>query len=392
MKKYRSASRNTGIDLLRGISILAVLLLHLNLQIPFNQTALGAMLPRPWYNLFFWSGFYGVAMFFVISGYLITISALKKWGSLPQVSTWDFYRYRFARIMPLLGALLLVLAVLHFFQVPRFVLDPDKVGLARAVFAALTFHFNWLEIQVGYLPGNWDILWSLSIEETFYLTFPLLCLLMRKEWQFVALVAIFFVISPWARVAMYPDNELGDRNHLAYIDAIAVGCITALVAGRVQISERWLRVAMIAGWGLLVLIFFFRRMVFRLGFTANGLYISILALGVGLVLLWMHHRHARGEQGRKRSLRWLTHLGQYSYEIYLTHMFVVFAGVAIFRYLGLAGAWVYALYLLVTLVSYALGAAVARYFSDPVNRWLRKRWIERSDVDQSPAIVKELKA
>lgn len=124
--RYTRPGRNFGIDILRGISILAVLLLHLNLRIDFKQTWLGASLPRPWFNLFFWSGFHGVALFFVISGFLITLSSLKKWESLPEMNARAFYLYRFARIMPLLSALLLVLGIRHGLQVPNFTLNPEK--------------------------------------------------------------------------------------------------------------------------------------------------------------------------------------------------------------------------------------------------------------------------
>ena len=367
--------RNTGIDLLRGISILAVILLHLNFQVEFKQTDLGSMLSRRWYSIFFWSGFYGVAMFFVLSGYLITSSALKKWGNLSTVKTKDFYLMRFARIMPLLLLLLAVLSILHLFQVPGFGLNPDKVSLGRAIFAALTFHFNWLEIQVGYLPANWDILWSLSIEETFYLLFPLACLLARKEWHFVAIISIFLVISPWARVGLYPDNELGDRNHLAYLDGIAMGCITALIARRIDLPKYILNILMVLGGALVVFIFAFRSTVFQLGLTKNGLYISILSLGVSLIILWMHHKHQQGQQKSSVLLKWIEHMGRHSYEIYLTHMFVIIFCVKIFKNLALANEAIYLLYILVIAFSYSLGRFVATYFSDPMNRWLRRKWI-----------------
>ena len=68
----------------------------------------------------------------------------------------------------MLGLLLVILSLLHCMEIPKFTIDPEKTTLSRAVFAALTFHVNLLEIEVGYLPANWDVLWSLSIEEFFY--------------------------------------------------------------------------------------------------------------------------------------------------------------------------------------------------------------------------------
>ncbi|WP_394750382.1 acyltransferase family protein [Spongiimicrobium salis] len=370
-----SASRNIGVDVLRGMAILMVILLHLNLKVPFKETYLGALLPKKWYSLFFWSGFYGVAMFFVISGYLITNSAIQKWGNLPKMSIKHFYLMRFARIIPLLTGLLLVLSILHLSGVPGFILNPEKTSLIRALFAALTFHFNWLEIQVGYLPANWDILWSLSIEEVFYLFFPVLCIFCRKEWHFVVLVSIFFIVSPWARTQLFPGNELGDRNHLAYIDAIAIGCMTALLAHRVKIPKKIGVGLLTVGWIFITFILFFRRTTYQWGLTKNGLYITVLAIGVGLVLLWMHSRHQSKKQVHYPIFRWLEHLGKHSYEIYLTHMFVIISLVALFKSWDLSQFWITPLYLLTIVFSLLLGKAIARYFTNPINRWLRKKWI-----------------
>ena len=106
-------SRNNGIDILRGLSILSVILLHFNIRVPFSETFIGAQFPKMLYSLLFWSGFYGVCVFFVISGFLITTSALNKWGSLPNINMKQFYSMRFARIIPLLVLLLVVLSTLH---------------------------------------------------------------------------------------------------------------------------------------------------------------------------------------------------------------------------------------------------------------------------------------
>jgi len=78
---------------------------------------------------------------------------------------------RFARIAPLLFLLLAILGILHFANFEDFVVSAKTGGIGRALLAALTFHVNVLEARRGYLPGNWDILWSLSVEEMFYLFF-----------------------------------------------------------------------------------------------------------------------------------------------------------------------------------------------------------------------------
>lgn len=112
------SNRNHIIDLFRGISILFVILLHLNLQVKFSDTYLGSLLSKEWYRFFFWSGYYGVVLFFVISGYLITTTSLKRWNSLLHIPITTFYWFRFARIMPLLILLILILSLLHLLAIP----------------------------------------------------------------------------------------------------------------------------------------------------------------------------------------------------------------------------------------------------------------------------------
>ncbi|MFS4467549.1 acyltransferase family protein [Maribacter sp. 2210JD10-5] len=374
---YRPLKRNTAIDILRGFCILAVILLHLNIQVPFKETAIGEWLPKRWYNLFFWSGFYGVIIFFTVSGYLITGSALHKWKYLTKVDTKHFYIMRFARIMPLLLALLVVLAALHLCNVPSFTIPSEKVSLGRAIFAALTFHINWLEIKVGYLPANWDVLWSISIEEVFYLFFPLLCLLARKEWHFAVLITVFLFISPWARTGMIPNNELGDRNHLAFLDAIAIGCLVAMFAYRINFGRIWARIFGLLGSILLVLTLFYRGEVYRAGLVGVGLNITLLALGVGLVLLWMHYRLYCGKHKRKFWSGGIRSLGALSYEMYLTHMFVVIAGVSLFKKMDLSSEWIYVMYLTVIIGSALLAKALHVWFTEPVNRWIRAKYIKK---------------
>ena len=364
---------NSGIDVLRGLAIFSVILLHVNIRVPFSGTLIGSTMPNPIYKILFWSGYYGVCVFFVISGFLITTSALNKWGSLPKLSPRGFYAMRFARIMPLLAGLLLALSVLHLAGVNGFVIDPERTSLGRAILAALTFHINWLEITTGYLPGAWDILWSLSIEEVFYLFFPLVFIPIRKEKYFTFLVLAFVIISPFARTVWFLDYGFDepDRNHFAFLDAISIGCLAAIVARRVEFKKILLTVMAVTGWAMMALVLIFRSLVRDLHLVQTGLNVTVLAIGTALVLIWMQKRFVSGRQVPKFSTGILRFFGRNSYEVYLTHMFVVFALVEGYHSLKLSGEWAWGLYLSAILLSGLVGELVARYFSNPVNARLR---------------------
>ncbi len=101
-------TRVAGIDLLRGLSILSVILLHQDIRVPFKLSPLGAHLSQTVLNTIFRNGYYGVIIFFVISGFLITGISIKRWGALENIKPLQFYGIRLARIGP---CLLLVLAI-----------------------------------------------------------------------------------------------------------------------------------------------------------------------------------------------------------------------------------------------------------------------------------------
>src|ERR1700743_1036413 len=104
-----AAPRFETVDLLRGLSILSVVLLHAWLRFYLNDIQVGTGLPRWLSHLLLRNGGNGVTVFFALSGFLITLTSLKRFGGLERMRPGMFYRIRFARIAPLL---LLTLAVL----------------------------------------------------------------------------------------------------------------------------------------------------------------------------------------------------------------------------------------------------------------------------------------
>jgi peptidoglycan/LPS O-acetylase OafA/YrhL len=368
----RSWTRLDGVDLLRGMAIFFVLMNHVNVRLMIAKVPYTAGLPRELVGFLIWNAQYGVHIFFAVSGFLITSTALRRWSSLSRVSLRDFYILRFARIAPLLLSLLAVLSILHAANLHDFVIPADRGGFGRALFAALTLRLNLSEAHWGYLPGNWDVLWSLSVEEMFYLFFPLACRLLGRGKFFVALLFGFVALGPFARTVFSHGNELWeDRSYLGGMDAIAMGCLTALLLARDRRFSRPVLLA-IGSAGVASLAFVLCHPIWMpsMEYARNGLDMTIVALGTCMVIVVAAQTHWRSP----RLFAPFLLLGRRSYEIYLTHMFVVFALLHIFLAAGKPMIGVPLFFLGVILLAALLGELVARFYSEPMNRRLRKRW------------------
>jgi len=365
-------ARIDGIDVLRGLSILAVILLHVNIRIPLDKSQFGQFLASGLSKvlglrrILLWNGYNGVIVFFAVSGFLITANCLKRWGTLRNVAIRGFYRLRFARIAPLLLALLAVSSVLHFAHVKDFVIDPARFSWAQAMFSALTFHLNWLEAKHGYLPANLDVLWSLSVEETFYLFFPLVCYALRGGKALIVSLLAFVAVGPFARTLT--TNEMwADHSYLSCMDAIALGCLAAMAAKQFVMGRRMSFAVRLMGLALMILVTCFRRQCMQLGLYKHGLDVTVLALGTALLLMTIAQGGKAGSW-RTAPLRWF---GRSSYEVYLTHSFVVVALTQLFFASGSQYAWAPLWFVAVVGLSGGLGACVARYYSEPLNLKLR---------------------
>jgi len=116
--------RLEGVDLLRGLSVLLVVMHHINLRFVLNRYDVQNFLPRPVELVVFWTGYYAVIVFFVISGFLITSLSLKRWGPLGQIHIREFYVMRAARILPCLLLLVAVLSALHLAGFTDYIVNP----------------------------------------------------------------------------------------------------------------------------------------------------------------------------------------------------------------------------------------------------------------------------
>lgn len=363
--------RSAGIDVLRGLCILLVILLHIEIRIPIERSFIGAILPHPLVNILFRSGYYGVIMFFVISGFLITSIALRRWPSLGRIDPGHFYALRAARILPALLLVMLILGLLHQLQVPGFVIPANKASLGEVIFAVLTFRVNTLEASGYFLPASWGAMWSLSIEELFYAVFPLACRLLGTERRMVVLVVVVAAAGPVARTHW---ADYDDHTYLECMDGIALGCLAALCAVRLRLSAVTIRALFLGGLAAATLVFGFRSATAGLGLVKTGLNNTVLEVGIGLMLIAMHRGLGAVTFGRGTAA--LRLLGRSSYEIYLTHSFVTVALLPMARMLGVMR-WIPLWYVVGVSGSVLIGWLLSRGFCEPVNQRLR-RWVPLS--------------
>ena len=395
-----ATQRFDTIDVMRGLSILAVVLLHTWLRMYFaGYDIRRPSLPHMVARFFFFNGGNGVTVFFTISGFLITLTSLRRFGSLQAMRVRTFYQIRFARIAPLLVLIVAILSVLALVHAEGFQFSPKRAPLWRAILAAFTFHLNWLEARFGFLPANWNVMWSLSVEEMFYLFFPLLCVAVLRVRRgmvlFLAVLLALVIMGPFAR-STWSTNEIWlEQSYLGGMDGIALGCLTALLTNYLEARQGLLRAAgsrrllgflQIAGAVILGIIALGPAWLWKLLPSKPDCYGTLLSVAACLVMLASVLRESRGERAAPSRLmapiRWY---GRHSYEIYLTHEFVVVWGVLLFSHwhpnsnrapealaphqLSLAhmAVWVIGILLLTA----PLGWVTARYVSEPMNRRLR---------------------
>ncbi|MGI4830514.1 MAG: acyltransferase family protein [Janthinobacterium lividum] len=386
-----STPRYDSIDLLRGLSVVAVVLAHCNSVLGSVGYTVGLGLPQWLHDALFTNGGDGVSMFFAISGFLITYISTRRFGTLGQLSLSTFYRTRFARIAPPLLLLLAVLSVLHLANFAPFRIQSPTASLSGMLFAAFTFQLNWYTAVHGFLPGYWTVLWSLSVEEMFYLFFPLLCVALLRKRQtapaFPIVLICLLVLGHYARSPAYTDNKVWMyQSYLGNIDKIALGCLFALFANHLGSKPRASKASL------------------AYGFSLTGAAVLLLSViwEPSAVILGHHVPHLLGHTGVDvfatclimlgcvlqpkpgtvlgSPLRWF---GRHSYEVYLTHEFVVMGALTFFVRTSreLVPLWICVVVALSGLGGYLL----ARFVSEPMNRILRGA--RRSPEGSAPRLL-----
>jgi peptidoglycan/LPS O-acetylase OafA/YrhL len=262
------------LDGVRGISILLV----------FGQHFTPALTP---------GGFFGVDIFFVLSGFLITSLLLQEWSRRNSISIKDFYIRRALRLGPALITYLFLIGVYAFVFLNR---DSAR-EIYLGILLTLAYVSNWvLALIHDFNFGILAITWSLAIEEQFYLIWPLalslLLALKYKSGWLLSLLATGVIFVGLHRLRLFEAGASINRLYYAtdtHADGLLLGCLVGcLVSLRLLPNSRLFRLFMkIAALGSIVLVIF---LVLNTRHDDSRLYlgsysVALLAIAVALLTL-----------------------------------------------------------------------------------------------------------
>ncbi|MCW2500207.1 MAG: acyltransferase [Frankiales bacterium] len=302
-----------ALDGLRGVAVVLVVLFHFVGRYTLH------------------GGWAGVDVFFGLSGFLITALILDELRVHGRVSVARFYARRACRLLPALLFLLAVWTVLLllFHDQHWLAATPSGDGTGRAVDVpkaltdlgvALVYLANWNVVDGG-MEAPLSHLWSLAVEEQFYLIWPALLLgllVLRRRWR-LALVLGLIAVSA-ALPFLHWDGGAG-RNRIYFgTDTRAVGLLAGAFAALVWHERHAVgRVARYggqrAGAALVVLAF----VTWQAGNTPGKFLVLPALLGLAVAQLVPYLADGHGRLSRALSVRWLVWLGQRSYGLYLWH-------------------------------------------------------------------------
>ncbi|WP_420450788.1 acyltransferase family protein [Ilumatobacter sp.] len=295
-----------SLDGLRAISILIVFVGH---------AGAGELIP----------GGFGVTVFFVLSGYLITTLMRREIEGTGRVSIGGFYLRRVFRILPLFYVVLLCVTVATAYvglgrgDVP--------VGATLAQFGHIANYWAIVRPAEPFMGGT-GVYWSLAVEEHFYLIFPILFVTFARvalsyRRQAAILLAACGTVLAWRIVLVVGLDASVSRIYYSTdtrIDSIIIGCALALSANPVldpEVPSRWVKLALgIATIGLLAS-FAIRTEAFR-----ETVRYSIQSLAV---VPFLYHAVTRPAGGVGRILNHPTvaWFGRLSYAFYLVHFVII---------------------------------------------------------------------
>ncbi len=359
MISHNLSTRNSQIDFMRGIAILLVLLHHFNLSYSISESALNKIFSTHFINAILNNGNYGVTMFFVISGFLITSTTIERFKTLGNIDLIGFYIFRFARIMPCLILAIVLISFFNYFDLSIFK-NNNSTSFFIGIFSVLTFWHNVLMVKAGWFNYCLNTFWSLSVEEVFYFAFPIICLLFKKTRFIIPFWLVIIILAPFYR-HYYGDNEIiSVYGYFSCFDAIAMGCCAAIIAPKIRLSTVASKILKLFAATLFISVYFYSGIMENIvfGFT-------LIAIATSIILITA----TNSGNNFVKSIGWF---GKNSYELYLFHI-IVLALMKMICKPQVFNDYTKLLWLtLFIILSSFIAGLIEKFYSRPINVNLRK--------------------
>jgi peptidoglycan/LPS O-acetylase OafA/YrhL len=261
-------------------------------------------------------GALGVPVFFLLSAYLITELLLREREATGTVDIKKFYVRRILRIWPLyFGVLLCGYAISRF--------SGANVFPTPALLSYLLLSGNWYTALHGSLPWGLSPLWSIGIEEQFYLVWPCLILFGGRKGIVIAATALWLICQAVVFTLSYRGAAINPgiwNNSFNQLQYFAIGALISVALNRsMPVIKSWLRFLMVAG-GLLIFVFADHLLKITGGVAAaSATFPAFLIVGLGatLVLFGFLGCHV------SEKLQPIVFLGKISYGLYVFHHIVL---------------------------------------------------------------------
>lgn len=289
-KKYHDT-----LDGIRALAIILVMLLHAHFQLGKG-------------------GGIGVQMFFVLSGYLITQSLFNQYDKFGYISLKDFWIKRIFRLLPTF--LLMLMSV---FLISSVLFQKDRIRFVQWEIINSLFYVS--NISWFWQTDNFDRIlghtWSLSVENQFYLIWPIILIIILKYINsrlFVLIFSVIIILLGYLKTS----SVVPDLFRAIYFEAIYFGCILSIV-----LRNNWIDSFKFENLSLLFLIFLLLIGFFKIDFKGllfenNLVYLVISFITIIIILNCLFNPNSI--LSILLSNRILVFVGKISYSLYLWHL------------------------------------------------------------------------
>ena len=213
------------------------------------------------------------------------------------------------------------------------------------------------------------VLWSLSVEEVFYLAFPVLCLALGRGKGFIIFLLVVIAYAPYFR-ALHFGEESGAYlyHYFSSFDGIAIGCLTAMYAQHFK-GAIYNQKIIVAVTALLMTALYFYAPIKEVSTWGISVFALLTAL---LILCFTQDLKVKPISYTARSLVWI---GQRSYEMYLFHLIVLGLMKVVYFPKDTLAAEKLMLLPVYFIAVFILSWAIEKYYSTPLNLKIRQSWI-----------------